>query len=467
MSWRRFCVASFAVLFLGFPAAASPSFSGSLETTLAINPSALGVGDALLPDTLSTVTLQAGLDDLSVKSVATFDLDGLDYLALGAAGDFQNLSWDSTLTFSPLGDTRTKTKTVTEPVHWYDWGREYFVDQLVAADVDATSSWYIRVSADNSTWTTVTGTFDPTVHTSGPVSVNLLVRYVEVRATTGLLMASPSSPEKLTITYSNQLWKTNFTIPSGNLTLFGTVALPAAGSAYVFLAASYQEDSGLSLTASTKFGLQGPTRRLCFRQAVLEGDLSIGCVEGVTARIEIDDTGFDAFSLAADELPTGLSRLTLSGKLTFTVLSKALELEPELTLDGGPCFTLYGKVLTGTLSTEITGISLYGIGISHASNGVEVSSLSYLDDAHYVVVLGSQSCWEALALSVSTDSCCGGITDFKITTCFSKSSGSLFDWAETDVVLGVGLSATTSLSVSVAVEVAGFTCLAATLSLAW
>lgn len=467
MGWRSVCVASFSVLFIGLAVAASTALSGSFEATLAIDPSALGLGDALLPDTLSTLTLQARLDSLSVSGLATFDPDGLDYLSIGAAGAFGGLSGNSSLTFYPLGDTRTKTKTVTEPAHCYDWGLEYFVSQLIVEDVNATSSWYVRVSADGMIWTTVTGVFGSTAHTSGSVPVNFLIRYVEVRASTGILQASPSSPEKLTISYSNQLWRTSFTLPYGGFTLFGTLAVPAAGSGYVSMAGSYQDASGFSLTAFVKLGLRRPALQLSFEQAVLSASFSIGQIEGVSARIVIDDSGLDVVSLMVEEVSSGLSWLAFSGELTLTVLTEELDVEPELTLDGGTCLTLYGKVLTGTRSTGITGISLYGIGAGYDWNGLEFSSLSYLDDVHSIAVLGSQSCWEALTFSVSKASCCGGAIDFKCTIGFSKSSVSLFGWAETDIVLTVGLSATTSLAVSVAVEIAGFTYLAVTFSHAW
>ena len=446
---------------------ASSSLLSSLEATVAMNPSALGPRQILLPDTLLTATLSVRLEGLLVKGVARFDLDGLDYLAISAASDSESLSWDSAVAFHPLGETKAKTKAVTKPVQLYDWGQEYFVDSLVAENIDATSGWFIRTSADNSTWTAVTGIFDPHAHASGSVPVNTLVRYVEVRATTGVLKASRSSPQKLTITYSNRLWKTSFTILAGSITFVSTIALSLAGSAYASLAVSCQEDSSFSPNASVKFGLQKPSGSLCFQQGVLEADLSIGCTGKLTAKVEADEAGFGAFSLVAKELPTGLPWLTLSGSLTLAVLTTELELKPEVALEDGPCFSLHAKALTDTLGTEITGISFYGVGMSYSCDRLRISSLSYLDGAHHISVLGSQSCSEAVTVATSADSCCGGLIQVKCSVCFSASSNSFFEWSETDVLLSVGTTASTLLSVSVAVETVGVTYLAVTCLVEW
>jgi hypothetical protein len=445
----------------------SSSLSGSLETTLAVNPLALGLRECVLPDTLSTLTLQAQLDGLTVKSVARFDLDGLDRLTLSAGNDSEGFAWDSTLTFHPLGETKTKTKTSTKPVQLYDWGQEYFVDFLVAEGVNATSTWFVRTSTDSTTWQTVAGPFGPAVHASGCVLVHAPIRYVELRATAGTLKASRALPQRLTIAYSDSLWKTSFSIPCASTTLSGAVALSVVGTAHVSFEVSGPESSDFSPTASVKFSLERPAARLCFEQAVLEAELPIGCVGSLTASAQVDDSGIVEVSLEAQELPAGLSWLTFSGTLTLAALSTELELEPQLALQAGPCLNLYAKALTGRLNTEITGISLYGVGMSHSWDYLKVSSLSYLDAAHRITVLGSQSCWEAITVAASVDSCCGGSTQFKCSVCFSRSSDSLFDWAETDAVLSVDAGASNSFSVSIAVEAAGLTYLACTFRVEW
>lgn len=438
---------------------------GTLETTIATDLS--GATLALLADTLSTLTIDYSFDPFLFESVVAYDLEGLDYLAFSLEGEIGTFTGDSSLVFYPIDDSTTKTKTTTGQTHWYDLGREYFVERLEVKNVNATSSWYIRVSADNASWTTVSPVFGAATTLSGQLTVNMLVRYVEVRATTGLLQASPSSPEELTIWYSNELWKTNFVVPGGLLTLYGTFALPKSGIPFFFFTFQGPQDEEISAWASLKFDLLRPDCHVCFKESTANVSSSFGCIEEVTINLQVSDSGFDRVKIALEDIETGLNWLDLSGTVTFSLAAKEVEFAPELSLKAGPCFTTYAKLETGTTKTEITGITLYGIGVNYSWNALYFSSLSYLDSTHYVPVRGQKACWEAFTIGTTADSCCGGWVDFEFTTSFSKSSDILFDWAETDFEISLSIGPSIELSMLFVLEETGCTYASATVLVEW
>ena len=55
------------------------------------------------------------------------------------------------------------------------------------------------------------------------------------------------------------------------------------------------------------------------------------------------------------------------------------------------------------------------------------------------------------------DACCGGKLKFEVATYFQATHNTLFDWAETDVDLSVGITNTFTASTGIEVDTTGFT----------
>ena len=437
---------------------------GTFNSLVAIDPA----GPVVLDDTGLECVVDYGLGDWTFECDTSFALDGLDRIGVSADGKLGDAAFTSSVVFYPIGEQRTKQKTRTEQAHLYDWGREYFVNWVEATNVNATSSWYIRVSLDGTSWTTVSPLFDSATHESGQIPVNVCLRYVETRATTGELVSTALSPERVTICYSKVTFQTRLkTRLEAGVTLVGKLTVASTGTSSFSLNIAGPTRSPVRFGGTVRFALSQPAYCFCFRDATFSVSFPFGCVDQVTADLKMSAAGFETASFSVANIDVGLSWLGLSGAVTFSTIEKTATFVPQLKLDAGPCLVAYGEFTTGATATEITGISIYGLAMSYAWESVKVSSLSYFDDYHYVPVRGSQACWESLTIATSVPSCCGGDLSLECTVGFARSSGSLFDWAETDVAVSLGFGQNVTVSLVSVVEVTGWTYASVGVLLVW
>ena len=138
---------------------------------------------------------------------------------------------------------------------------------------------------------------------------------------------------------------------------------------------------------------------------------------------------------------------------TQTETQKTLTLTPVVTMEEA-CLTLWAEV-SQTGSLTITGLNIYGIGIEATWEGVTFYSASSLDPARNVDITGFTDFWEMFTISSEGDACCGGVTDFYVSTYFLSGSSMLFDWGRTDVYLDFGISSNFSLRSWFEVDVDG------------
>ena len=447
--------------------ATAAQFQGAFETVAAFDPSASG---SLFLEDASYLTLEASysLSGASFASQLRWTSGGLEYVGSSGSAQLGEIGLDSQLIFYPIGEAKTMLKTTTEPEHVYDLWRDYFIDSLLVENVNSTSDWQVRVSLDGTTWTTVSSVLGPAIHSTGIITVSRLIRYVRVQAIGGLLQSSFTSPETLTLDYSNCLWQSDFAVQLGEVSAFGTFILPTAGSR-VFVGAlsgPIANDWWLSLTL--RLAADAGECDMSFQEAAAQ--LSIpSCLGPLTVEARVDCLGFDELTISAFDLLAGVPTLdwvNATGVLTFETSTKQLLFTPRLNLEAGPCITVYGELITGSTSTEIGGVSIYGLECDVTLKSVTLTSLSYLDEYHFVPTKGSQLCWEMLRIATVDASCCGGI-QFDCAICFSRSSSSLFGWAETDFEVSVGLGPTTTAGLVVVAEETGISYLEFSLRGEW
>lgn len=410
-----------------------PTFAGFVQTN---------------SDTYSKLTVNYSLGEWAVQNITGFDLDGLDRVYFKASGKLGVFTCSSELNFYPVAAEETKTKTTAGATHKYDWSKEYFVNWVKAEDVSATSLWHIRVSTNNIDWTTVAGPFSTSDTVSGEISVNALVRYVEIYPITGHVNNS-----KVTIRYSAQSWKTTCKTSFGGITWEKTLTIANGYSGFSMSLAGPRSDT-LIIDATVKFDLVGSNCEFCFKEATATGTFSFACIEKVAAELKVVSTGFDYLSLKVDQIKTGLCWLDFSGTMKFTTLDKTLTMTPKLVLANDTCVKVYARLVTGASTTEITGLSIYGLGFEHTWNGITFESLSYLDGIHHV----KNTYWERFTIkSTGGDTCCGGKFTVEVSTYFTDTHTTLFDWAETDLGLSLGVSEGITLSTGIVVDTTGCT----------
>lgn len=204
------------------PGSRASPLSGSWEMSIAVNPSASTFAGFVQTnsDTYSKLTVNYSLGEWAFQNITGFNLNGLDRVYFKASGKLGVFACSSELDFYPVAAEETKTNPTPGATHKYDRSKEYFVNWVKAENVSATSLWHIRVSTDNIDWTTVAGPFSTSDTTSGEISVNALVRYVEIYPITGYVNNS-----KVTIRYSAQSWKTTCKTFFGGITWEKTLTI--------------------------------------------------------------------------------------------------------------------------------------------------------------------------------------------------------------------------------------------------
>ena len=407
-------------------------------------------------DTYTELTLNFSSDDWTVGSVSQFDMSGLARQQFTTSGSLGIIILNSQLTFFPvLGSSSAlinRSSTTNSPAHKYDLGQVYFVDWVSATGVKvnaSTTHWHVEVSSDGTSWDTVSPKFSGNGD-SGQITVGRLVRYVRIYATDG--SSAYVDESHITVSVSANAWTTTARLATAGVTLNGSFT-KATGGSNCSLTITGPSDKTLGTSATIYFNLVDPDCSFCFDRVQGTFAFDFGCVKDITATWKINQSGFDSVSFSVSDIDVGIPYITFDGKLSFSLLSKTLSITPQLNLGTDTCFKVYASLEPGPGgATEITGLSIYGLEVSYDWDGVSFESLSYLDGLHHV----KDTYWERFTIKSTGDSCCGGNLVFETSTYFQDIHTTLFDWAETDIGISIGLGSGATISTSIIVDTTGF-----------
>jgi hypothetical protein len=394
-------------------------------------------------DTYSKLKLAYTVSDWTFDSLSTFGISGLLSQQFGASGSLGLFVLNSQFLFSPIVGSApiSDSKSADATEHRYDLGIPYFVDWVSVTSITMDSSlteWKIGTSLDGTTWDWLSGVFTGNV-ASGQVPVGRIARYVAIHVVTAGGYVDQSSVQ---ISLSAQSWITNVRLVSAGVTLYGTLTI-ATGTSGLSLGIIGSHGDNLPVTGVLSFIIAKPSCSLCFDGFQGTFGFSLGCLDLVTATLKMrnpqtaSQSAFEELSFSTTGLDLGFSDITFDAKLAFELAEKTVTLTPVLNLGTDTCFTVYASLGSGPAGAlEITSLSIYGIRISHAWDGVGFESLSYLDDLHHV----KDTYWERFTIKSVGDTCCAGRFEFSVSAYFDKTSLSLFDLAETEALLSFGLT---------------------------
>lgn len=187
---------------------------------------------------------------------------------------------------------------------------------------------------------------------------------------------------------------------------------------------------GLDLRGVSRFGDRTPGGICDFgwTGVTITADFAFCCAD-VMATLDFTCDGFSGVSFRVQDiaLPT-FPWVTLSVLLTFTTEEKALAVTPRFDFGVDVCFTVYTGIGAGSLSL-FPDVSVDGLGIACAWNGVEFIGQSYWGTGSKPYLLSSTPYWEAYQIKAGGDACCGPL-EFDVTAYFLEDGASLFDIAE-------------------------------------
>ena len=205
---------------------------------------------------------------------------------------------------------------------------------------------------------------------------------------------------------------------------------------------------------------------------------SFGCVADIATTLYIICEGFDFIKFELSGVDVGLSWLSFDVELTFELLTKSVVLTPTLLLCEAVCIDVYAAVLTDAPDdtiydgfTSLTGISLYGLGVTTSWNGVTLNALTVLDTGHYAITTPEYGSvieeitealedghefypeyWELFSIAVTGDGCYGGSYTFLANTYFDRTANNLFGWGMTHVEGRFPVSSKLFLTVEIEVD---------------
>lgn len=432
--------------------------SGSLETGIAFNPSVPTFAGFVQTDsdTYSKLTVNYTTGGWTFASISSFEVSGLVTQEFSASGSLGLLILSSRLTFSPIlggsGSTLTYSKSTNAECHEYDLGREYFVSSVSVTSITVnpnTSQWVIKVSRDKNTWW-ISQPFTGNVP-SGQVNVSEIGRYVRIciYPKDTIRYVDDST---VTVSVAGQAWVNTARLVAGGVTLAGTFIIGNTGSSCSLSIAGAVED--LTANAALYWDITGSDCTLCFDRFQGSFKFPFACLDKVTATWKISCTGFDELSFAVTGLDLGLTCITFDANVAFSLVEKSVTLTPKLNLGTDTCFTVYASLVAGPAGAwEITGLTIYGVGVKHEWNGVSFESLSYFDGIHRV----KDTYWEKFVIKSTGDACCGGKLAFEVATYFQETHTTLFDWAETDFELSIDITSAFTASTKIVFDTTGLT----------
>jgi hypothetical protein len=214
--------------------------------------------------------------------------------------------------------------------------------------------------------------------------------------------------------------------------------------------------------------LQTPSYCFCFESVDFTISFPFACIDLVDISLGFSTAGFDGvtFSVTGIVVP-GLPWLTFGVDLTFDTgdTGKVMTLTPAIDLGTFTCITLYytwvelGAASCDTgLGLSLDSIYFYGISLEYTWNGVSFYSASSFDPLYNEDLTGYAAYWEVFTISSEADSCCGGAFDFSVSTYFECESevDFLFDWAMTEIAVGIGLGSNFNVTLGLVVDTTGF-----------
>jgi len=165
-------------------------------------------------------------------------------------------------------------------------------------------------------------------------------------------------------------------------------------------------------------------------------------------------------------IDVGVSWLSLELELTFQLQPKSIVLNPTLLLGETACLNAYLDIRTCAPDdtiygsyTSITGISLYGIGLTYSWNRVTIKGLTVLDTGCYAITTPEYGSviekiaeavdkghefypdyWDLFSIKIRGDGGSGGKYLFLANTYFRKDASTIFDWGMTHVEASVPIN---------------------------
>jgi len=218
--------------------------------------------------------------------------------------------------------------------------------------------------------------------------------------------------------------------------------------------------------------LQLQTDSYCFCFTSVEFDISFpfACIDLVDISLGSSTAGPDGTTPSTTGIAVpSLPWLTSDVDLTFDdgEYGKVMVLTPVIDLGDFTCITLYYAWWDDeAVSCEGYGLALnklyfYAIELEYTWNGVSFYSLSIFDVDLYAAEIDpywDTAYWEVFTISSEADSCCGGAFDFSVSTYFECESevDFLFDWAMTEIEVGLGLGSNFDITLGLVVDTTGF-----------
>ena|GEM_PF-5030874 len=403
--------------------------------------------------------------DFSFTGEALFDIHGLHRLLFSSEGWIGPWGSISRLDLFPIAEEKSLDSTTQDVNHlylfsgpwiwmWEDpqhlfgmYFREHdeiFIEWVKAENVhltDPLAAWYIDISTDAVTWTTVAGPFDSATHTSGEVPVNLPVNYVRTRATAGFLDASSASPEVVTISVADRTFQQKFEVNIGGLTLESSMTL-AETVAYGEAGLSGQTVAGAVVGAFCTFSYSQTDCRLSFQDAQVRfSSWQFFCVENVGALLAFGSSGFEDLRLSFF-METGLPWLDIRPELEFTLASKTWTLMPRFFV-GETCVSIRGYWRSGT--SLLLSDLFYQIAMQHKWEDMQFTGI--IDPIYGNLMLGFS--WQ------SSDS--NSPSQFMSRSIFRKDSGALFDWQQSTLLFSLRIRANTEITTQLEFSETGLT----------
>jgi len=276
-------------------------------------------------------------------------------------------------------------------------------------------------------------------------------------------------------------WDTSGSVSIAGVS-FGGEFLLADGSGWTFTAGGSAGD--LTIDAAAYFNMDSLGNLVqtgsaaycfCFTGVSFTVHFPFTCIEDVKTTLSFSQSGFDyvKFQASGIDIP-GISWLTFSSTLKFTVDTKTLTLTPALNLGTPACVDLYVTLESNSETYVISGLDIYAIGLSTDIGGVSFSTLSIWDATTWAAEQdpnGLESWyntyWERFIIASSSDSCCGGNFTFSVATYFLDTHTTLFDWGMTDVDVSYGIGSNFTVSSGLVVKTTGLTELSLGFTVTW
>ncbi len=248
-------------------------------------------------------------------------------------------------------------------------------------------------------------------------------------------------------------WNTVTTITLAGVTFTGSSNLTPVGMGWTFGAKASLNNISLSTTVYFNEDAEGTVQTgsyaLCFYRAGFDVQFPFGCVDKVDLTFGFSAAeGFEGLTINLNDIVWDqFPAITFDIAIKFVLQTegKTLTITPTLNLKP-TCITLYGEVVTGTSTFDITGIRIYGVSMQYSWDNTSFATYSSFDPDKNYDITGEDAYWEKFVIKTSTDSCCGGSLKFDIATYFQSGSAALFDWGKTDINLSMGFGSNITMT---------------------